>query len=186
MSVKVMAGFVILSLIGAMSLVAQEPPMATQPTKEHQWLQKFVGEWATQSKAEMGPGQPAMECSGTISSRSLGGNWVLNDLKGEWMGVTMLGVQTLGYDVTKKKYVGTWVDSSNAMMWQYVGEVDSTGKILTLEADGPNMMEPGKMTKFQDIYEFKSADEILMTSKMLSSDGKWVSFMTGTAKRVKK
>jgi hypothetical protein len=93
--------------------------------------------------------------------------------------------QTIGYDEGKKKYVGTWVDSMTAFMWQYVGNVEPSGKVLTLDADGPNFTEGGKLTKFQDIYEFKSADEILMTSRMLGADGEWVTFMSGTAKRVK-
>jgi Protein of unknown function (DUF1579) len=70
-------------------------------------------------------------------------------------------------------------------MWQYEGTVDASGKVLTLDADGPNLMGDGKLTKFQDIYEFKSTDEILMTSRMLATDGKWVTFMSGKAKRVK-
>ena len=72
-----------------------------------------------------------------------------------------------------------------AFMWQYEGSVDPSGRVLTLEADGPNFTGNGKLTKYQDIYEFKSADAILMTSTMLGEDGKWVTFMSGTAKRVK-
>lgn len=185
MKVKVSLVMVLFSVLVAADLVAQDPPMVTPPTKEHQWLQKFVGEWTTESKAEFGAGQPPMQCTGSLSSRSLGEHWVLNEIKGDWVGTPMLGVQTIGYDAAKKKYVGTWVDNSNSMMWHYVGEVDSTGKVLTLEADGPNFADPGKTTKFQDIYEFKSDDEMIMTSKMLGTDGKWVSFMTGKAKRVK-
>ena len=97
----------------------------------------------------------------------------------------MTGIQTIGYDEGNKKYVGTWVDSMTAFMWQYVGNVDPSGKVLTLNADGPNFMDGGKLTKFQDIYEFKSADEILMRSRMLGTDGKWVTFMSGSAKRLK-
>ncbi len=97
----------------------------------------------------------------------------------------MVGVQTIGYDAAKKKYVGTWVDSMTDFMWKYEGSVDKSGKILTLEAEGPNFASPGKLTKFQDIYEFKSADVIAITSKMLGDDGKWVTFMSGSANRKK-
>ncbi len=69
--------------------------------------------------------------------------------------------------------------------WKHEGSVDKSGKILTLEAEGPNFVSPEKLTQFQDIYEFKSADEIALTSKMLVEDGKWISFMAGTAKRQK-
>ncbi len=138
----------------------------------------------TDSKANMGPGQPQMECKGTLSSRKLG-FWVMNEMKGDMAGSPMIGIQTIGYDAKTKKYVGTWVDSMTDFMWKYEGTVDKSGKILTLEADGPSFVEPTKQTKFQDIYEFKSADEMLITSKMLGSDGKWTTFMSGTAVRKK-
>ncbi len=167
------------------SLNGQEAPAMPKPTQEHGWLQKFTGEWTTESKGTMGPDQPPMQCSGTLTSRKLGEFWIVNEMKGEMSGAPMTGIQTIGYDEVKKKYVGTWVDSMTAFMWQYEGSVGPSGKVLTLEAYGPNFIEEGKMTKFQDIYEFKSANEILMTSRMLASDGKWVTFMSGTAKRVK-
>jgi hypothetical protein len=167
------------------TLVGQEMPAMPKPAQEHAWLQQFTGEWKTEMKGTMAPDQPPMECNGTLSSRQLGGFWVLNEMKGEMSGAPMNGIQTIGYDEGKKKYVGTWVDSMTAFMWQYEGTVDASGKVLTLDADGPNLMGDGKLTKFQDIYEFKSADEILMTSRMLATDGKWVTFMSGKAQRVK-
>ena len=70
-------------------------------------------------------------------------------------------------------------------MWKYEGSVDDSGKILTLDADGPNFMAAGKLTKYRDAYEFKSPDMIITTSQMLGEDGKWITFMTGTAMRTK-
>ena len=165
--------------------VGQESPAMPKPTQEHVWLQKFVGKWTTEAKATMAPDQPPMQCSGTLTSRQLGEFWVCNEMQGEWSGEPMTGMQTIGFDPAKHKYVGTWVDSMTSFMWQYEGSVDPSGKVLTLEADGPNFTGDGGLTKFQDIYDFKSADEILMTSRMLAADGKWVTFMSGTAKRVK-
>ncbi len=175
-----------LIVITTAAVHAQELPQLPGPEKEHQWLAQFVGEWSTKSRADMGPGQPAMECEGSISSRMIGGFWVLNEVKGDMAGTEMVGIQTVGYDPAKKKYVGTWVDSMVNHMWRYEGTVDATGKIFTLEAEGPNFMAEGKLTKFQDIYEFKSADEMALSSRMLGDDGKWITFMTGTAKRKNK
>lgn len=44
-------------------------------------------------------------------------------------------------------------------------------------------MAGGTLTKFQDIYEFRSADELTISSRMPGSDGRWITFMTGTATR---
>lgn len=97
----------------------------------------------------------------------------------------MRGIQTIGYDATKKKYVGTWVDSMMNYLWLYEGNVDETGNKLTLEAEGPNFMADGKLTRFRDAYEFKSPDHIIVSSSMLSEDGKWITFMTGESSRKK-
>jgi hypothetical protein len=70
-------------------------------------------------------------------------------------------------------------------MWPYEGSVDDSGKILTLEADGPNFMADGETTKFRDAYEFKAKDHIVATSSMRTDDGKWVTFMTGHVRRAK-
>lgn len=164
---------------------AQEQPQFPGPEKEHQWLRQFVGEWETQAEGSMGPDQPPMECQGSIASRMLGDRWLVNEMKGDILGTPLIGIQTIGYDPAKKKYVGTWVDSMTNHMWQYEGTVDATGKILTLEAEGPNFMAEGKMTKFRDSYEFTSADQIIATSSMLGEDGKWITFMTGQSKRTK-
>jgi hypothetical protein len=174
-------------LLIAMSsaLVAQEVPAFPQPTKEHEWLQQFVGEWETEAEASMGPGQPPMKCKGKAASRMLGGFWLINESQGDMMGMTVNAVQTIGYDAEKKKYVGTWVDSMINYMWRYEGTVDDTGKKLILEAEGPNFMTGGKLTKFRDAYEFKSKDHIEATSSMLGDDGKWVQFMVGQMRRKK-
>ena len=72
-----------------------------------------------------------------------------------------------------------------SMMWHYEGQVDSTGKVLTLEAEGPNFMSDGTTTKFEDIYEFKSENELSIQSRILAEDGKWITFVSGTATRSK-
>lgn len=162
---------------------AQELPSVPAPQKEHEWLQQFVGEWESEAEAMMGPGQPPTKCKGSMSTRMLGGFWMVSEVKGEAMGTQVSALQTIGYDTKAKKYVGTWVDSMINHMWKYEGTVDAAGKTLTLEAEGPDFTQAGKMSKFRDIYEFKSKDEIATSSQILGEDGKWITFMNGTAKR---
>lgn len=173
---------VFLLLCCAAPALAQVPGMPA-PQKEHEWLHQFVGDWESEAEGTMGPGQPPMHCKGTMSAQMLGGFWLVSDTQNSVQGMDVKAIQTIGYDPESKKYVGTWVDSVMNHLWKYEGSVDETGKILTLEADGPNFISPGKITKFRDAYEFKSKDEILVTSSMQGDDGKWITFMTGTAKR---
>ena len=173
------------TLVMVSGLSAQEAPQFPQPTKEHQWLQQFVGEWETNAEGKMGPDQPVMTCKGTATSRMLGGFWLVTENDNEMMGMKINALQTIGYDSTKKKYIGTWVDSMLNHLWEYEGSVDATGKKLTLEAEGPNLMAAGKTAKFRDAYEFKSPDHIEVTSSMQGEDGKWVQFMVGQIRRKK-
>jgi hypothetical protein len=167
------------------ALIAQEPPNMPAPQKEHAWLQQFVGEWDGTSEAVAEPGEPPMKCKGTMSSRMLGGFWVVSEMDNEMMGMKMKAIQTIGYDPKSKKYVGTFIDSVQGYLWHYQGSVDSTGKVLTLEADGPDFKSPGKMSKYRDVYEFKSKDDILMSALVQSEDGKWDTMMRGDFKRKK-
>lgn len=165
------------------ALHAQEGAGLPTPQKEHALLKQFAGEWESESDAILAPGQAAMKCKGTMSSKMLGGFWAISEMKANMMGTNMHGVLTLGYDAEKKKYVGTWVDSTMNYMWKYEGSLDSTGKILTLEAEGPNFSQAGKMAKFRDSYEFKSNDHIVLTTSMQGPDEKWTTFLTGNIRR---
>lgn len=172
------------ALLFAGSLIAAEPPGMPQPTKEHDWLKQFAGEWDTEVEMFMEPGKPPMKSKGTESARMVGGFWVVGENKGEMMGAPFTGLMTFGYDPEKKKYVGTWVDSMTSTLWQYVGSVDASGKLLTMETEGMCPME-GKVCQFKDTVEFKSKDHRVLTGKKLGSDGKWMTMMTVTARRRK-
>src|SRR5262249_23859366 len=85
--------------------------MAT-PQREHKWLQRFVGEWTSETEMSMEAGKPPEKCYGTDSVRSLGGLWILAEGHGDMPGcgpVSML--LTLGYDPQRKRFVGTWIGS---------------------------------------------------------------------------
>lgn len=166
--------------------------MKIEPRKEHEWLQKFVGEWAWEGEAIMGPDQPPMKSSGTETVRSIGGLWILAEGKGDWAPsegkadtpdcgpATML--LTLGYDPRRERYVGSWVGSMMTHMWVYEGSLDAAGATLTLDTEGPGMAGDGSLARYQDIYEVVSEDHRLMRSQVLI-EGEWKQFMTAHYRR---
>jgi Protein of unknown function (DUF1579) len=161
----------------------QATPTFAEPQDEHRWLQKLVGEWTSEFEAEM-PSAPPTTFKGSEVFRSLGDLWVLGEAEGESPGGgTDRSIITLGYDPEKQKFVGTFVGSTMTHLWIYEGTLDAAKKILTLEAEGPDMSEEGRMTKYQDIHEFESDDHRLFRTQMLDSDGKWHQFMTGHYRR---
>ena len=160
--------------------------MKTEPQKEHQWLQKLVGEWTFEAEATMGPGKPTERAEGTESVRSLGGLWFLAEGQGEMPGGgAATTLMTLGYDPQKKRYVGAWIGSMMTHLWVYDGELDAAERVLTLEAEGPSMAAEGKMAKYKDVIEIKSEDHRVLTSHMLGDDGEWHELMTANYRRKK-
>jgi hypothetical protein len=160
--------------------------MMIEPQKEHQWLKKLVGEWTCESDCSMGPGKPSEKFKGTESVRSLGGLWILAEGQGEMPGGgAATTLMTLGYDPQKKRYVGTWIGSMMTYLWVYDGGLDAAGKVLTLDAEGPDMATEGKVANYKDVIEFKSDDYRVLTSHMLGDDGEWHGFMTAHYRRKK-
>ncbi|GAB5405900.1 MAG: DUF1579 domain-containing protein [Aureliella sp.] len=167
----------------AVSASAQVPGQDGD-SEQHKWLRKFVGEWEVVSEAGAGEGQPPMKTTSTMKSTMLGNLWIVNKTETKAGGVTVNAIQTIGYDPKTKKYIGTWVDSMMNHLWHYKGTVDSTGMKITLAAEGPSMSGEGT-AKYRDAYEFTSDDTFTSTSSVLTADGKWVTFITGSGKRKK-
>jgi hypothetical protein len=153
--------------------------MKIEPQKEHQWLQKLVGEWTYEGEAMMGPDKPSMKSQGTETVRSLGGLWIVAEGQGEMPDCgPATTLMSLGYDPQQKKYVGTWIASMMNRLWIYSGELDASQKVLTLETEGPDMVNEGKTAQYRDVIEFHSDDHRTLSSYALGEDGKWVRFMT--------
>lgn len=160
--------------------------MEAKPQQEHQWLEKLVGEWTLEGSCNVEPDKPPVKSTGTDSVRSIGGLWVLCEGRGEMPGCgTMTSIMTLGYDPARKRFVGTFIASMMAYLWLYEGSLDATGKVLTLDAEGPSFAGDGKMAKYQDIIEWKSDDHRTLSSQVLGDDGKWNHFMTAHYRRTK-
>jgi hypothetical protein len=160
--------------------------MQTEPQQEHQWLQQLVGEWTYETEATMEPGQPPLKCEGSERVRSLGGIWILTEGQGQMPdGTPATAVLTLGYDPQKQRYVGTWIGSMMTHLWAYEGTLDATGRVLTLAAEGPNMITAGQMAQYKDVIEIKSDDHRVLTSHMLGDDGAWHGFMVAKYRRMK-
>jgi hypothetical protein len=158
--------------------------MLPEPQAEHHWLQKLVGEWAYEHEAKMAPDQPPAKFTGTETVRTLGGLWVLCEGRNEMPGATATTLMTLGFDPQKKRFVGTFIGSMMTYLWIYDdGELDSSGKVLTLNAEGPSFAGDGKMVMYKDVIEFKSDDHRTLTSSTPGPDGTWQSFMTAHYRR---
>lgn len=144
-----------------------------KPTPEHDWLQRFVGEWVSEGEAFMAPDQPPVKLQGIEKVRSLG-FWVVGEITSTLEHFPYQQVYTIGYNPTSKKYVGSVVDTMMSHMWLNEGSVE--GNSITLETEGPCPVNG--MTKFRETTEFKTPDHKVFTSRLLGPDGEWKVGMT--------
>ena len=155
-----------------------------EPQDEHRWLLQLVGEWDYHHECNMGPDQPPMKSSGKQTIRALGELWILGDIAGTTPGGSeMRSLITLGFDPAKARFVGTFVSSCMTHLWPYDGSLDASGKVLTLDSEGPSFAGDGGMAKYQDIIEVIDNDHHTMKSQFQNADGTWTQFMHGTYHR---
>jgi hypothetical protein len=157
--------------------------MNVKPQKQHQWLDKFIGEWTSETEYNMEPNGEPSKFTGTEVVRSIDGVWIVAEglgyLPDGGTGTTMM---TLGFDPQIDRFVGTFVGSMMTHLWLYNGSLDATEKVLTLDTEGPNFSQT-TMAKYQDIIEFVSDDHRVMKSQILMEDGNWNQFMTAHYRR---
>jgi hypothetical protein len=162
---------------------SQQHP-TVEPQKEHLWLKQLVGEWTAEGTASMGPDQPEVTFTSRENVRMLGDVWLLADGEGEMPGGgTSRSLMTLGYDPQKQRFVGTYLGSMMTNLWVYEGTLDGTGKVLTLETEGPGMSEDRKYVRYRDTIEIESDDRRSMSSHYEADDGTWTRLMKMTYQR---
>lgn len=155
-----------------------------EPQTEHLWLHQLIGEWTVESECIMGPDQPPMKTTGNEVVRPLGTFWTIGEGTGDSPdGGSWNSVMTLGYDPQAKRFVGTFIASVMTHLWPYLGSLDASAKILTLDSEGPSFAGDGTMAKYQDIIEFLTIDHRTLTSRMQSADGSWHQFMSAHYRR---
>ena len=160
--------------------------MEAKPQKQHQWLERFEGDWTYESEAVMAPDQPPEKFTGSESVRSIGGLWFLAEGQGDMPGGgAATTLMTLGYDPQRQRFVGTWIGSMMTHMWVYDGELDAAQRVLTLHTEGPNMTVPGTLAKYRETIELRDDDHRVFTSHMLRDDGSWQQLMTAHYRRRK-
>lgn len=159
--------------------------MHTDPTKEHQWLKRLLGEWTYQSECAGAPGGSPQKFTGREVVRSIGDLWIQGESRGQMPGGgDAVMVITIGFDPARGRFVGSWIGSMMGHMWVYEGWTEGNDT-LVLEATGPRFDDPSKTTKYRDITEFKGPDERAFRAMMLQEDGSWNQMMSASYRRAK-
>jgi hypothetical protein len=158
--------------------------MKVDPQTEHRWLQQLSGEWVYESQCSMGPDQPPTTMKGREITRMLGDLWMIGEGQMDMPdGTKGQSIITVGYDPKHQSFVGSWVGSMMTHLWIYRGSLDLTGKILTLNSEGPSFSGDGTTAKYQDIITIVSKNHRIFSGRVQAEDGTWNEFMTSDYRR---
>ena len=165
------------------SLLLAPQDMTAKPVKEHELLKKFEGEWDSTAKFMMEPGKEPVPEKGKESCKLImGGLFLVTSVDSEMFGGKFYGHGVLGYDLQKKKYSGSWVDSLNSAIYLTEGALD--GNLFTQRMEGTEP-ETGAPLKLRLVHEFKDADNRVMRCFVNMPDGKEVETGSITYRRRK-
>jgi len=130
----------------------QEFMRLAAPGDGHKKLEPLIGKWKTTTKMWTGgPGSQTMESNGASERKwILGGRYILEEHKGQLMGMPHEGFGLTGYDNFRNMYTSMWSDNMGTAMLTMKGTTDPTGKTFTYfgEMDEPGIKVTGRTVKY--------------------------------------
>lgn len=129
----------------------QQMPEMPKPGPEHEMLKKDVGVW--DAVVEMTGPDGTRSTSKATETVSMVGFWQVGQFKGEFMGQPFEGLGLVTWDPTKKKYVGSWIDSMTPGQSTVEADYDPARRTMSGTMEGPDMS--GKVSRMRETTEWK-------------------------------
>lgn len=160
-------------------------PAAAQQADPGAFLQAMAGEWVVDSEGIPGPGEDPVRGESREVARLLGGQWLVAEGNAVMPdGRRYDSIWILGWDPHEEHFVGSWVVSVQTYKWRHVGTLDESGRVLTLETEGPFMGDRSTTTRYREIIELVDDDHRVLRSLILVPDGDWFEFARAEYRRV--
>lgn len=142
------------------------------PGDPHKKLDGMVGSWDTKITMWMMPGADPMTSTGTSTNQwIMGGRYLEQRFKGDFMGMPFEGMGYTGYDNVKKRYWGTWMDNMSTSMMTSTGTASADGKVWDFDGSMSDPMTGGE-TAVKEKVTITDADHHLMEMWAPGPDGK--------------
>ena len=110
----------------------------SEPSKEHEFLERLVGTWNARTRFWMAADAPPIESSGVSTNEMiLGGRFLQSMFVGEMFG-PFEGIGIDGFDRLHEKYVSIWMDNMGTMIMNFEGRVQGDVRTLMSEMVGPD------------------------------------------------
>jgi len=150
---------------------------AAMPGAAHKALDNMIGTWDTKATMWMVPGgDPMVGTGSTENTWILGGRFVEQRFKGDFMGMPFEGRGYTGYDNVKKQYFGTWMDNMGTGMMTSVG-TGGSGNTMTFKATYADPMT-GKDTMMDEKVTWTDNDHMTFETWSPGPDGKMFKSMS--------
>jgi hypothetical protein len=150
-----------------------------EPTSQHQWLGRLIGDWTWSHDAPKTDNAQMTTVEGTETYRAIGPLWVQGEAVGPIAdGGMTVSQTTLTFDPATNRFAGTWVGSMMPYLWIYDGELDASGRRLSLYSKGPSMDGTGGLEPYLDVIEFIDDNTRTLTGHTKDAEGRWKAFMT--------
>lgn len=129
-----------------------------KPAPEHANLEPFLGTWDAEVKMWMGPGEPVVSGGVMVNEMTLGGKWLRNTFEGD---NGFAGSGFMGFNKSKGKYEGFWIDSMSSFMQTETGDYDTRSKTFTMMSKMLCPMAGTPMAK-RSVYRVEGPDRHVM------------------------
>jgi hypothetical protein len=141
---------------------------------EHKIFEADVGTWDAELVIVPQPGAEPQRSTGVSVNRMVG-PWLVVDFKNHTTGFE--GVGLYGWDTSKKKYVGTWVDPMRMAL--VVAEGSWDGRVMTYASE---LALPDRTVRWRETTE-RVDDNTRIFRTLFPLDGGDFEMMTVTYKR---
>lgn len=116
---------------------------AGTPGPQHEALTSRAGTWNVAGKTWMGPGTEPMPMEAKARAQAiLGGRYVVEDFRSDFMGMPFEGRLIQGYDNVTERYWSIWTDNMSTGPWISYGCEIEPG-VLEYRGTAHDIMTPG-------------------------------------------
>ncbi|EJL75124.1 DUF1579 domain-containing protein [Chryseobacterium populi] len=141
------------------------------PGDMQKMLTKYDGTWTGQTTMWMEEGgKPVVSQSECTNKMIFDGRYQVSNHKGNFMGMPFEGMNILGYDNAKKKFVSTWIDNMGTGIMSAAGDWIPSKKTIEFKGKMTDPSRPGKDCDVREVYTF--VDDNNHTLEMYGPDWK--------------
>jgi hypothetical protein len=138
---------------------------------EHEELARLAGEYNTEAKFWLKPGDEPMVAKGTAKITSvLEGRFLLEENTGSLFGKPIKGLRLMGYNSETKQYEASWTYSMSTAIMTMTGT--SKGKGKPIEWTGSFTAEKGERKTLHVITRSVNPDQFVVELIAKTEDGK--------------